>query len=202
VTVRLGEQARLVPDRGRCGVCRVTQTLLPAWYVPRRSAGVEVLGVVINGFVNYGHRADRIAAALQMPRSTVRAWVRGLADAADVFSRLTAHVAVGIGAVIRYPQRPRLPVCTARTENAARALDELAYAAHALTTPDIPHTATGPTGVDYIYLLGQHARVERNQRLRLVDPTNARTNLGLWPAINLAAAGQLLNMINAGVRAT
>ena len=187
VTVWLGEQARLVPDRGRCGACRVTQTLLPAWYVPRRSAGIEVIGVVITGFVNYGHRADRIAAALRMPRSTVRAWVRGLADASPVFGQLAVHIGLNLGAVVRSPQSPKQPVCTAATKNAAGALDQLANAAHALTTPDSPHTATGPTGIDYIYLLGKNARVEYNQPLRLVDPSNARTTLGLWPAINLAA---------------
>src|SRR5262249_40260923 len=124
VMARPGEQVRLVPDRGRCGLCRVSQTLLPAWYVPRRSCGIEVVGAAIGGFVNVGHRPDGIAATIGLPRSTVRRWLTGIADAAPVFVDLAAHIGVGIGATVIYPQSRKRPPCRPGTQNAAWALDE------------------------------------------------------------------------------
>ena len=39
-----GALIALRPDRARCRRCAVTQVLLPAWCVPRRGYGVEVVG--------------------------------------------------------------------------------------------------------------------------------------------------------------
>ena len=58
------------------------------------------------------------------------------------------------------------------------------------------------TGIDYIHLLGQQARRDANRLLRLADPSNARTSLGRWPAINLASGGRLLTMIASPVTVT
>lgn len=194
-----GELVRLAPDRGMCVVCRVSQTLLPAWYVPRRSASIEVVGAVVSAFVNYGHRPNRIAEVLRMPRSTVRGWVHRLPEASPVLQQLTARIVVEIGVDVPQPEVPSRPPCTPGTQGLALALDHLARTAWGLTQPDPAHTAAGaPTGIDYIHLLGQAHRREANWRLRLVDPSHARTGLGLWPAINLGTGGRLLNMINAG----
>jgi hypothetical protein len=77
----------------------------------------------------------------------------------------------------------------------ARAFAELTHAASALTRPDPPRRGDSATGIDYLHLLGQQARHEADRLLRLADPTGARITLGVWPAINLASGGKLLNMI-------
>lgn len=200
VTVGPGERVRLVPDRGVCKTCRTTHTLLPAWYVPRRSCGADFLGMVISARVNYGHRAHRIAEVLGLSRTTVRRWVRGLADADGVIGRLTAYIGVNLGgAGLPCRQRRARPAHAAGTWPIALALDELVYAATAITRPDPENNTKAPSGVDYIHLLGRADRIEQNRRLRLVDHTNARPGLSPWAAVNLAAGGRLLNMIASGV---
>lgn len=96
VTVAAGQQVRLVPDRGRCTTCQVTHTLLPTWYLPRRSCGIEMFGTVITSVVNYGHRPNRIAEVLRLARTTVRRWTCGLATADTVFARLAARIDVDL----------------------------------------------------------------------------------------------------------
>jgi hypothetical protein len=131
VTVAVGQRIRLVPDRGRCGTCLVTHTLLPAWYVPRRSCGIEFLGVVITSVVNYGHHPNRIARVLRLPRTTARRWTHGLTAADTVLARLTAHIDIHLtGSTPRY--RPANPPSTAATQGVALALDQLVYAAAAI----------------------------------------------------------------------
>jgi hypothetical protein len=195
VTVRPGEQVRLTPDRGRCGWCRVSQTLLPAWYVPGRSCGIEVIGAAIGGRVNVGHSHARVAQVLGLPRTTVRAWLRGITGAAETVRALTRHVVAGIGTYVSFPQLQQRPDCTPATQDVARAFAELTYAASALTRPDPPSRSASATGIDYLHLLGQQARRAADRLLRLADPTGARITLGVWPAINLASGGRLLNMI-------
>jgi hypothetical protein len=195
VTMRPGVQVQLTPDRGRCGSCRVSQTLLPAWYVPRRSCGIDVIGAAIQGHVNVGHGYGRVSHVLGLPEATVRAWLRGLKDAAETVRAVTRHIIAEIGTHVSLPAWPAKPPCTPSTEEVARAFDELILAANALTRPDPPHRSISATGIDYLYLLGQRARREANRLLRLADPTNGRTTLGVWSAINLASGGRLLTMI-------
>jgi hypothetical protein len=40
----LDGSSRLRPRRARCGRCQATHVLLPAWSVPRRRDGAEVIG--------------------------------------------------------------------------------------------------------------------------------------------------------------
>jgi Domain of unknown function (DUF6431) len=199
VIVGPGEWLLLVPDRGMCKTCATTHTLLPAWYVPRRSFGAEFLGVVISAAVNHGHRPRRIAEVLRLPQTSVRRWVHGLVDAEGVLAGLAAQVCTNLAdAGLPIRQRRHRPASTPATQAVSLALDELAYAATALTRPDPPNNTNAPSGVDYIHLLGRAERVEQNRRLRLVDPTGARPRLSLWAAINLAAGGRLLSMIASG----
>jgi Domain of unknown function (DUF6431) len=74
--VRLREGTRLLrPRRARCGACRVTQVLLPAWSVPRRADSAEVIGAaLVAKAAGRGYRG--IAAWLDRPPGTVRAWLR------------------------------------------------------------------------------------------------------------------------------
>ena len=202
VTMRPGEQVRLTPDRGRCGRCRVSQTLLPAWYVPGRSCGIEVIGTAIQGRVNVGHSHARVAQVLGLPHTTVRGWLRGITGAAETVRAVTRHIIAGIGTYVSFPQLQQRPDRTPATEDVARAFDELAHAAYALTRPDPPKRNVSATGIDYLHLLGQQARREADRLLRLADPTGARITLGVWPAINLASGGRLLNMLASPAPAT
>jgi hypothetical protein len=180
----------------------VSQTLLPAWYVPRRSCGIDVIGAAIGGHVNVGHGHAQVAHVLGLPHSTVRGWLTGIKDAAAAVRAITGHIITRVGTHVRFPQLARRPTCVASTEDVAWAFDELACAAHTLTRPDPPHNSASATGIDYIHLLGQQARRDANRLLRLVDPTGARTGLGLWPAINVASGGRLLTMIASPAAAT
>jgi hypothetical protein len=132
VTVAVGQRVRLVPDRGRCTTCGVTHTLLPTWYVPRRSCGIELFGTVITSVVNYGHRPNRIAEVLRLARTTVRRWTRGLATADTVFARLAAHIDVDLNLGVPPRYRPANPPSTPARRGVALALDQLAYAATAI----------------------------------------------------------------------
>ena len=156
--------------------------------------------MVVSAAVNHGHRAHRIAEVLRLPRTTVRRWVHGLAEADGVICRLSAHIGINLGGA-GLPCRQRRPrvASTPASQAVALALDELAYAATAITRPDPPNNTKAPSGVDYIHLLGRADRAEQNRRLRLVDPTDARPGISLWTAINVAAGGRLLNMITSGV---
>jgi hypothetical protein len=81
--VRMLHGARLVsPRRARCAACETTHVLLPAWSVPRRRDGAEVIGHALLASVQGdGHR--KIAARLQRPPATVRGWLRAFAGRAE-----------------------------------------------------------------------------------------------------------------------
>ena len=146
MTVRVGERVRLTPDRGRCERCRVSQTLLPAWYVPRRSIGIEVIGAAIQGYVNVGHGHGQVAHVLGLPHSTVRGWLGPIKGAAATVRAITRHVATEIGTCVSFPQHQRRLACVPSTEDVAWAFEELAYAAHAFTRPESRHTGSHQGG--------------------------------------------------------
>jgi Domain of unknown function (DUF6431) len=65
----------LRPRRARCRACETTHVIAPAWSVPRRRDGAEVIGhALIAKAQGDGHRA--IAARLERPAATVRGWLR------------------------------------------------------------------------------------------------------------------------------
>ena len=74
--VRLRATARSVtPRRARCGACETTHVLSPAWMIPRRRDGAEVIGEALAlAAAGAGHRT--IAHRLQRPAGTVRGWLR------------------------------------------------------------------------------------------------------------------------------
>jgi hypothetical protein len=72
----------LRPRRARCDACERTHVLLPAWSVPRRRDGAEVIGeALLAKAQGAGHR--RIAARLGRPPGTVRGWLRAFARRAE-----------------------------------------------------------------------------------------------------------------------
>ena len=72
----------LRPRRARCRTCETTHVLLPAWSVPRRRDGAEVIGRALTlKAQGAGHRT--IARRLDRPPGTVRGWLRAGARRAD-----------------------------------------------------------------------------------------------------------------------
>jgi hypothetical protein len=72
----------LRPRRARCGPCETTHVLLPAWSVPRRRDGAEVIGqALVLKAQGAGHRT--IARRLDRAPGTVRGWLRAGARRAD-----------------------------------------------------------------------------------------------------------------------
>ena len=63
------------PRRACCGGCGATHVLVPAWSVPRRRDGSEVIGEALRHAAGgAGHRV--IARRLGRPQGTVRGWLR------------------------------------------------------------------------------------------------------------------------------
>jgi Domain of unknown function (DUF6431)/Homeodomain-like domain len=96
--VRMLDGVRLVrPRRACCHACETTHVLLPAFSVPRRRDGAEVIGhALLAKAQGDGHR--RIAARLGRPPGTVRGWLRAFACRADAVghsARLWAHAIEG-----------------------------------------------------------------------------------------------------------
>ncbi len=70
------------PRRALCGSCGSTHVILPAWSVPRRRDGAEVIGeALLAKAQGAGHRT--IAARLGRSPATVRGWLRAFARRAE-----------------------------------------------------------------------------------------------------------------------
>ncbi len=82
VRVADGPDAELVPRRSRCGGCRATHVLLPAWCLLRRADAGEVIGAALQlAAAGGGHR--KVAGLVGRPPSTVRGWLRRFAGRAE-----------------------------------------------------------------------------------------------------------------------
>jgi hypothetical protein len=85
--VRLLEGARRVrPRRACCQRCETTHVLLPAFSVPRRRDGAEVIGQALLAKA-HGDGYRRIAARLGRPPGTVRGWLRAFTRRAEAVGR-------------------------------------------------------------------------------------------------------------------
>ena len=74
-----GLAGALRPRRGRCAGCLITHVLLPVTVLARRAYAVEVIGAALTARAGgRGHRS--IGCALGVPATTVRGWLRVLAD--------------------------------------------------------------------------------------------------------------------------
>ena len=81
--VRMRHGGRLLrPRRAYCGPCGHTHVLLPAFCVPRRRDGAEVIvAALLDKAQGVGHRT--IAARLDRAPGTVRGWLRAFARRAE-----------------------------------------------------------------------------------------------------------------------
>jgi hypothetical protein len=78
---------RVRPRRGRCRACRVTHVLLPAVLLLRRCELIALIGRAL-ALRAAGCGQRRVAAAVDVPRSTMRGWLSRFAVGAE---RLRAH---------------------------------------------------------------------------------------------------------------
>jgi len=104
--VRTLDGARsLRPRRAYCDACKRTHVLLPAWSVPRRRDGAEVIGAALLAKAQGdGHR--RIAARLGRPPGTVRGWLRAFARRAETVGSCARRWAHAIDATALGDSRP------------------------------------------------------------------------------------------------
>lgn len=94
----------LRPRRGICRPCARTHVLLPAFCVPRRRDGVEVIGLALLAAASgEGHRT--IAARLDRPPGTVRGWLRAFARRSDQLRRCAVSWTVVLGDADALPRR-------------------------------------------------------------------------------------------------
>jgi hypothetical protein len=97
---------RLLPRRGRCGGCGVTQVLLPASVLLRRADAVTVIGAgLLAKASGLGHR--RVAMLLAVPSSTVRGWLRRIAVVAERVLAVLAAAAAQLGVEFAGPAATR-----------------------------------------------------------------------------------------------
>lgn len=100
---------RVLPRRGRCRRCRRTQVLLPASVLLRRADAVTVIGAALLAkATGQGHRP--VAAALKVPASTVRGWLRRIVAVAQRVLAVFAAVSAELGAEFTPPAPTAGPV--------------------------------------------------------------------------------------------
>lgn len=89
-------RAVFVP-RARCGRCRVTHALLPAFVVVGRLDVVETIGAVIEEVAGGPLGVRPAATAADVPHTTARGWVRRFGSRAARLSVAFAALAVELG---------------------------------------------------------------------------------------------------------
>jgi hypothetical protein len=96
--VRSGGVSRAIfVPRVCCGACLQTDAVLPAFVVCGRLDAVETIGVVISDVVGGGGGVRPAAAAVDVPYTTARGWVRRFVVRASGLSVGFAALAVELG---------------------------------------------------------------------------------------------------------
>src|ERR1019366_4345469 len=106
-----GRCRRIFVPRLRCGRCRVTHALLPAFVLAWRLDAAEAIGTVIGTVIaGVGGGAGGVrpaAAGLEVPYTTARGWARRFAVRAPELGVVFAALAVELGGEgIRPPADP------------------------------------------------------------------------------------------------
>jgi hypothetical protein len=191
VTAADGRVVEVTPDRARCRVCRVSHVVLPAWCVPRRAYGVEVVGSALLGKAAEGKGHRRIARERGLPEGTVRGWLRAAGRGAGALLVQAARFATSAVSVDLWPPGRGMRLAPAGELTAA--IDALAVAASAFARPAPPSSPPpGETGVDYFGLLAARHRRAVLDRLHVVDPDGHLPGLPLWQVVNVITRGGLV----------
>lgn len=114
----------LTPRRAYCRRCEATHVLCPAWLMPRRRDGAQVIGEALRQSARGdGHR--RIASRLGRPSGTVRGWLRASRSRAELLRRSGVRWA--------YMLDPQLGAIEPAGSPLGDALEALATASRAFT---------------------------------------------------------------------
>jgi hypothetical protein len=92
-----GASRAIFVPRVRCGRCRVTDAVLPAFVLAGRLDAVETIGAVIEEVVAGSGGVRPAAARVDVPHTTARGWVRRFAVRAARLSVGFAALAVELG---------------------------------------------------------------------------------------------------------
>lgn len=96
--VRSGAAARVWFARVRCARCAISHALVPAFCLLNRLDAVEVIGGGLAAGVS-GRSDASVAAAIDVPTTTVRGWRRRHRDRAGLLVAGVSSVVVGLGGV-------------------------------------------------------------------------------------------------------
>jgi len=92
-----GRSLRIWVRRGHCTGCETTHALLPAFVVRKRLDTVETIGAVIEGVTAGSSGVRPAAAALGVPHTTARGWLRRFSANARRLAVAFAALAVELG---------------------------------------------------------------------------------------------------------
>ncbi len=92
-----GRCQKIFVARVRCGRCRVTHALLPAFVLAGRLDAVEVVGAVVEEVAGGRGGVRPVAARLGVPHTTARGWVRRFQARARDLGVAFAALAVDLG---------------------------------------------------------------------------------------------------------
>ncbi len=102
-----GRCRKIFVPRLRCGRCRVTHALLPAFVLAWRLDAAEVIGTVITGVAGGAAGVRPAAARSGVPHTTARGWCRRFAARAPGLGVAFAALAVELGGeAVRPPAEP------------------------------------------------------------------------------------------------
>ncbi len=94
---RAGRCRKIFVPRLRCGRCRVTHALLPAFVLAWRLAAAEAIATVISEVAGGAGGVRPAAARLGVPHTTARGWCRRFAVRAPGLGVAFAALAVELG---------------------------------------------------------------------------------------------------------
>jgi hypothetical protein len=92
-----GRCQKIFVPRERCGPCRVTHALLPAFVLAWRMDAAETIGAVIAAVAGGPGGARPAAAGADVPHTTARGWVRRFSARAPELGVAFAALAVELG---------------------------------------------------------------------------------------------------------
>ncbi len=102
-----GRCRKIFVPRLRCGRCRVTHALLPAFVLAWRLDAAEAIGTVITGVAGGACGVRPAAAGLGVPYTTARGWCRRFAARAPELGVAFAALTVELGGnAVRPPAEP------------------------------------------------------------------------------------------------
>ena len=94
----LGRWEMMFVRRARCRGCAVTHVLLPAFALVKRLDAIETIGQAITAVLE-GRRGVRpVAAALLVPHTTARGWIRRFSSRAEELAVAFSALALELGA--------------------------------------------------------------------------------------------------------